>query len=241
MDTEAQKLGELFLVRSHNNRLDSIGLLALTKALVVHNHQGQFRRNGEPFANHVLRVGDKHAHDLERQIAGRCHDMGEDCDIQLSDLREFGIPECSIQTVEILTKRKGAGFHDARGQPTGPNWKEPYFDYIVRIGASPGKAGRDAVFLKIDDNDDNIKSDENGGYELQDNHKLKLQAYRISKAYLEAIRDEKIPQGTLMLTFMSDYLPPQNRDQNMKLIVMPKFSSEITYRNETPRAELRVA
>ena len=57
-------------------------------------HQGQFRKSGEPFIIHPINVGMILASlkmDADTIIAGLLHDVVEDCDISLSEVRkEFG-------------------------------------------------------------------------------------------------------------------------------------------------------
>ena len=57
-------------------------------------HQGQFRKSGEPFIIHPINVGMILASlkmDADTIIAGLLHDVVEDCDISLAEVRkEFG-------------------------------------------------------------------------------------------------------------------------------------------------------
>ena len=57
-------------------------------------HEGQFRKSGEPFITHPINVGlilVSLKMDVDTVIAGLLHDVVEDCDIPLSDVKKkFG-------------------------------------------------------------------------------------------------------------------------------------------------------
>ena len=57
-------------------------------------HEGQFRKSGEPFITHPINVGIILASlkmDADTVIAGLLHDVVEDCDIPLNDVKKkFG-------------------------------------------------------------------------------------------------------------------------------------------------------
>ena len=65
-------------------------------------HQGQFRKSGEPFIIHPINVGMILASlkmDADTIIAGLLHDVVEDCDISLAEVRkEFGKMSVSLLT-----------------------------------------------------------------------------------------------------------------------------------------------
>ena len=73
-------------------------------------HAGQFRRDGRPYVSHPLRVMARLAaagHPEKVQIAGVLHDVVEDSDWTLDDLRREGFEEEVVDTVDRVTKRDG--------------------------------------------------------------------------------------------------------------------------------------
>lgn len=78
-------------------------------------HRGQVDKIGEPYIGHPTRVaeavcaavGDGYA-----VQAAFLHDVVEDTDLTLDDLRDLGFPEEVIMAVMTLTKVKGESFAD---------------------------------------------------------------------------------------------------------------------------------
>lgn len=103
--------------------------------IAVHAHSGQVDKLGKPYILHPLRV--MHYFQTESlQAIGVLHDVLEDSDITLDDLRDAGIPVLVRETVQVLTKTDS----------------ESYSDYIARVGLYA-----DARAVKIADLDDNIR------------------------------------------------------------------------------------
>lgn len=88
--------------------------------LALKAHTGQKDRYGKPYILHPLRIMMKMETETE-MITAILHDVVEDSDITLDDLRKENFPEEIIQAVDNLTKREG----------------EDYFDYIKRAIAAP--------------------------------------------------------------------------------------------------------
>lgn len=94
----------------------------IEKAAVVATraHAGQLRKDGTPYIAHPVCVAIK----VEGKLAGTVallHDVVEDTELTLDDLREMGFWENVIQAVDALTKRKG----------------EKYADFILRCKMDP--------------------------------------------------------------------------------------------------------
>lgn len=103
-------------------------------ALAIKAHDGQVDKAGNPYILHVLRV--MLALDTETEmIAGVLHDVVEDSDYLLSDLKKTGFSDEIITTLDCLTKRDS----------------ENYKDYIERIKTSPI-----AMRVKLADLEDNM-------------------------------------------------------------------------------------
>ena len=69
-------------------------------------HRGQRDKAGKPYITHPLRVMNNLGLDatLEEQMAALLHDVVEDCDVSLDDLRAAGFPEAVVVAVDHLTK-----------------------------------------------------------------------------------------------------------------------------------------
>ena len=72
-------------------------------------HEGQFRKGGEPYITHPVRVAEMlrmKGYPEEYQIAGLFHDLLEDTDATEEEILSLGGPEV-LQAVKLLTKQKG--------------------------------------------------------------------------------------------------------------------------------------
>lgn len=100
-------------------------------SIAVKAHDGQVDKAGQPYILHCLRVMLAMSTDEDRIVAV-LHDVVEDTDLTLDDLRGFG-PE-AVEALDALTRRK----------------RELYLAYIERLSANP-----QAVRVKMIDLDDN--------------------------------------------------------------------------------------
>ena len=101
--------------------------------LAKQHHKGQTDKAGKPYINHPLRVMNQMKSEDEKIVAV-LHDIVEDTDISLNDLRNEGFSEEVVSAVECLTKQDG----------------ENYDSYIERISFNPL-----AVKIKLADLEDN--------------------------------------------------------------------------------------
>lgn len=114
----------------------------LERALTIARdaHASQTDKLGAPYIHHVLRVVDRVGalapHDLAPscRTAAALHDLVEDTDWTLDDLRSAGFAPEVVDAVDSVTKRDG----------------EDYFDMVRRAGEDP--IGR---WVKLADNLDN--------------------------------------------------------------------------------------
>lgn len=85
----------------------------LNKAIeiAIHAHAGQVDKAGEPYIFHSLRVMLSRDKMLER-ICAILHDVVEDSNITLEDLRKEGFSEEVITILDCLTKRDGESYDD---------------------------------------------------------------------------------------------------------------------------------
>ena len=79
--------------------------------IAVNAHDGQKDMVGNPAINHVLAVGLMGKTDDEKK-AGFLHDVVEDTDITIADLRAKGVEEDVLAAVDLLTHRDGVSYED---------------------------------------------------------------------------------------------------------------------------------
>ena len=101
--------------------------------LAKQHHKGQTDKAGKPYIEHPLRVMNQMKSE-EEKIVAVLHDIVEDTDISLNDLKNEGFSEEVVSAVECLTKQDG----------------ENYDSYIERISFNPL-----AVKIKLADLEDN--------------------------------------------------------------------------------------
>ena len=101
--------------------------------LAKQHHKGQTDKAGKPYIEHPLRVMNQMKSEKEKIVAV-LHDIVEDTDISLNDLKNEGFSEEVVSAVECLTKQDG----------------ENYDSYIERISFNPL-----AVKIKLADLEDN--------------------------------------------------------------------------------------
>ena len=108
----------------------------LTNALLIATqaHQTQTDKAGQPYILHPLRLMMQFQQE-DLQIVALLHDVVEDSDTTLDDLRTAGFAELIIQAVDALTRRKG----------------EDYQAFIARAAKNPLAAS-----VKIADLTDNL-------------------------------------------------------------------------------------
>ncbi|HTY65098.1 MAG TPA: GTP pyrophosphokinase [Alphaproteobacteria bacterium] len=88
--------------------------------LSLEKHRGRVDKGGAPYVLHPLRVMVAMGSDEERRVAV-LHDVVEDSDVTLADLRGRGYPEREVLALDALTRRAA----------------EPYEAFIERVRANP--------------------------------------------------------------------------------------------------------
>lgn len=83
-------------------------------------HTGQVDKAGEAYILHPLRVMLR-LKDADERMAAVLHDVVEDSEVSLDDLRRAGYPDRVVAAVDSLTRRAD----------------EDYFDFIRRAAADP--------------------------------------------------------------------------------------------------------
>lgn len=84
-------------------------LLEQALALALEAHRGQCDRNGAAYILHPLRVMCRLRTNAER-LTAILHDVVEDSELTLADLKGKGFPEEVVQAVDCLTKRAGEDY-----------------------------------------------------------------------------------------------------------------------------------
>lgn len=107
----------------------------MAKKVATAAHEGQTRRGGDPYITHPARIAAR-VDDRLKPIAW-LHDVVEDTNITVADLRSMGFPAYIVEAVDLLTHRK-----------TDTN--EVYWKKIL--------TNKDAVLIKLEDIRDNLAS-----------------------------------------------------------------------------------
>lgn len=103
--------------------------------LAAQAHRGQKDKNGDPYILHPLRVLLRLTTERER-IVGALHDVVEDTEITLDDLRAHGYPEDIVAAVGSISRRPG----------------ETYEQFVERAAANP--LARSVKLADLEDNMD---------------------------------------------------------------------------------------
>ena len=105
--------------------------------IAVNAHDGQKDLEGNPAILHVLAVGLMGENELEQKV-GFLHDVVEDTDLSIDDLRRMGVEEDVLEAVDLLTHREGVS----------------YEEYVQNILLSGNKT---AIQVKVNDLEQNEK------------------------------------------------------------------------------------
>lgn len=104
-------------------------------AIAAAAHAGQVDKGGAPYILHPLKVMLRMT-TLEERIVAVLHDVVEDCDISLDDLRKEGFSEEVLSAIESVTKVPG----------------ESYEDFVERAAQNP--IGRVVQLADLEENSD---------------------------------------------------------------------------------------
>lgn len=167
--------------------------------IAIIGHSGVKRENGEPYINHPLRVARKlqdAGMDSSIVAVALLHDVVEDSDYTLDDLRRKGFSEEIVDAVDSVTKRDG----------------EPYEEAIKR--ALSNEIGR---IVKLSDNLDNSSHEQTHTIAPEKRERVTLK-YKVAREKLipyihGAITtrvSKKITSEQLDAILNSRYLQPDN-------------------------------
>jgi (p)ppGpp synthase/HD superfamily hydrolase len=90
---------------------ETMTLLEKAIEIAVRAHAGQKGKDGSPYILHPLRVMTRARTDEER-MAAVLHDVVEDSEVTLEDLRGAGFPEEVLTVVRLLTHEEGVSYED---------------------------------------------------------------------------------------------------------------------------------
>ncbi len=118
-------------------KTDEVRTPTLEKAisLAVDGHRGKEDKAGSPYILHPLRVMFKMDTE-DKMVAAVMHDLIEDTETSLDDLREYGFSTGIIEAIDSVTRRDGEG----------------YEEFIDRAGLHP--MGADIKLADLQDNMD---------------------------------------------------------------------------------------
>ncbi len=86
----------------------------LTKKAVLtafRAHEGQKDRSGLPYVLHPVHLAEQMTTE-DACVVALLHDVLEDSELTVSDLREVGFTEEQLEAVELLTRREGMDYTD---------------------------------------------------------------------------------------------------------------------------------
>lgn len=90
-------------------------------------HSGQYDKSGKPYILHPLHLMSELMYDTELAIIAVLHDVVEDSEFTLEDLKYYGMSERVLAALKLLTHNKD----------------QSYDDYITEIASS-----QDAITVK---------------------------------------------------------------------------------------------
>lgn len=135
-------------------------LTKLAMRIAYDAHAGQFDECGVPYVFHPLHVAEKMTTE-NACCAALLHDVVEDTDVTLEDLRAKGMPLAVTTAVGLLTRNKD----------------EDYFDYIARI--KPIAVAREVKLADLEHNMDLSRLERIAPQDIERNRK-----YAVARAML---------------------------------------------------------
>jgi len=90
---------------------DENDLLERAITIAVRAHRGQRDFSGEPYVMHPIRVMLR-VETVQQRIVAILHDVVEDTDCTMEDLRRQGFPEKLLKALDCVTKREGEDYED---------------------------------------------------------------------------------------------------------------------------------
>jgi (p)ppGpp synthase/HD superfamily hydrolase len=142
-------------------------------------------KSGKDYAHHLNAVSRYNTMSETKMIIGVLHDLVEDTDWTLDDLREVGFPKEIVDGVDAMTKRPG----------------EAYFDFIVRCGQN-----EHAIDVKISDLHHNMTLSRNNSLPKTEDFE-RWSKYLVSYNYLVDIKRGETERGASVAAWMRQQKP----------------------------------
>lgn len=139
--------------------------------------------SGDDYAEHPITVGMTKTRSTAKQIIGILHDVVEDSDWTLDDLRAVGFPERIVRGVEAVTKKDN----------------EQYLEFIERCSRNP-----DGIDVKINDLEHNSTHTRNNRL-LNEKQIGKQNIYILSYNYLVAVKRGEVEAGSSIYDYMKKH------------------------------------
>jgi hypothetical protein len=168
-------------------------------------------KTNEDYAHHFLRVSRDNTDSVAKMIIGILHDVVEDTDWALDDLRTIGFSERIVLGIEGVSHKDG----------------ELYFDSIERCGLNP-----DSIDVKLKDNHDNMAQSRNT-FLPQAKDLRRLQKYTVTRQYLIDIKKGNIAPGTPVYEWMAGK-PAELQDFTLVQEFSSKYNSYTQSFNNKP-------
>lgn len=138
-------------------------------------------KSGQDYIIHPLHVGLINTREEKKKIVGILHDVIEDSDWTVEELKIVGFDDDVVEAVDAMSLREG----------------EAYFDMIKRCSFSDL-----AIDRKLEDIRHNMDNSRNSNIMTLKTVE-KIHKYMISKEYLKAVRAGKIEPGSSVKEFVS--------------------------------------
>ena len=184
-----------FILASPVKDPPEINLALIIASCALH---GAKTRDGKDYDYHYLHVGMHGTHSRDKIVIGTLHDVLEDTDWTVDDLRRVGFSERIVLGIDALTKRDG----------------EKYFDFVERCSLN-----EDARDLKLEDLDHNMSWSRNVSFP-DDKQIRKQKAYIVAYQYLVAVKKGDVVPGTPVAVFV------ESRPKLKDIGLLEEFSSK---------------
>lgn len=141
-------------------------LYAKAIEIAAHYHKGALDKGGNPYIEHPMRVSNRCC-SIKEKIVAWLHDVVEDTECTLDELRELGFPNEILTAVNAITR------------VSNRKQNEQYAHFIVRC--KHNEIAREVKIADIKDNLDLSRLQ----YELSEKNIERMKKYCTALAYLE--------------------------------------------------------
>ncbi len=152
----------------HEKRMNYVQAAAM---LAINCHAMEKRRSGERYLDHIMAVAGAPGLTPRQRVVAIMHDVIENSNYTVADLKEMGFPNSLIRSLEHITKRPD---------------ERVYLKFIERLSNDA-----DALAVKMAD----IRHNSSDPAQT-DKEKLKREKYQIALSYLDAVKCGEIEAGS---------------------------------------------